>query len=61
MMGKIDISTNEYMREPARVADLLNGFVYHGADRFVLRQGEVGWSEKSAGYDRSGGVPAGDP
>ena len=38
-MGKIDISTNEYMREPARVADLLNGFVYHGVDR--VKPGEV--------------------
>lgn len=32
-MGKIDIGTNEFLREPARVADLLNGFVYHGEER----------------------------
>ena len=32
-MGKKDVATKEYMRDPARVADLLNGFLYHGEER----------------------------
>ena len=39
MMGKEDVVTNEYMSSPARVADLLNGFVYHGEER--VRPNEV--------------------
>ena len=38
-MGKIDIGTNEFLREPARVADLLNGFVYHGEERVKPDEG----------------------
>ncbi len=32
-MGKIDVGTNTFMGEPARIADLLNGFVYRGEER----------------------------
>ena len=42
-MGKIDISTNEYMREPARVADLLCHGAFGGA---AEDEGEVSQAER---------------
>ena len=38
-MGREDVVSNEYLGSPERVADLLNGYVYHGEGR--ISAGEV--------------------
>ena len=62
-MGKIDVGTNTFMGEPARIADLLNGFVYRGEERVKAEEVHDRGSGESDGYslcyacphDESGG------